>query len=450
MKILVVDDELSMREYLEILVERWGHEVAVEASAEGAIAALQRDVPDLVISDMKLGQDSGLRVLKAARAIAQPPEVVIITAFGTPASAIEAIREGAYDYITKPFDNEELKLLVERALEKRQIRIENAALRRSIGSHVVLGRSPAMTEVWKLVDKVAASPKATVMISGESGTGKEVVARAVHDRSSRAAEPFIPINCGALAEGVLESELFGHMKGAFTGAIKDHTGLLVSAGQGTIFLDEIAEVTPATQVKLLRVLQERSVRPVGGSREIKFDARIITATNKSLEDEVKAGRFREDLLYRLNVIAIHVPSLQARPDDVLPLAQHFLARAAEDLGRPGLHFEPETLEVLKTFKFPGNVRQLQNIVERAATLSETDSLGVSSLPSTVQRTGEGAVSAGVTTIEPKFSLEEHLEQIERNYLNEALRRSDSKVKAAQLLGLSFRSFRYRLAKLGLD
>jgi two-component system response regulator PilR (NtrC family) len=447
-RILIVDDELSMREYLELLVAGWGHEVKLAATVPAALAVLEGNEVDLVISDMKLGNDSGLRVLKAARSLPSAPEVIIITAFGTPATAIEAIREGAYDYITKPFDNEELKLLVARALEKRQIRAENAELRRSIEGNVVPGTTPAMTALWAMVNKVAASPRATVLITGESGTGKEVVARAIHARSGRAAKPFIPINCAALAEGVLESELFGHSKGAFTGATAEREGLLVSAGEGTVFLDEIGEISASVQVKLLRVLQERTVRPVGSSVEQGFAARIIAATNKSLEAEVKEKRFREDLFYRLNVISLDVPPLRARPEDIAPLANHFLARAAEELGRPRLRLAPETLELLSRYPLPGNVRQLQNIIERAATLADDDVLGPAALPAVVH--GQSASSAPVPELEPGFSLERLLDETERRYLQDALRRANSKVGAAQLLGMSFRSFRYRLAKHGLE
>jgi two-component system response regulator PilR (NtrC family) len=450
MRVLVVDDELSMREYLELLVGSWHHDVVTSATVPAALKELETGSFDLVISDMKLGMDSGIRVLKAARAASFPPEVIIITAFGTPASAIEAIREGAYDYISKPFDNEELRLLVERALEKRAIREENAALKRSLGGgEVVLGTSAAIQKVWALVDKVAASPRATVLVTGESGTGKELVARAVHLRSERAAgQPFMPINCGAIAEGVLESELFGHVRGAFTGAVGDREGLFISARRGTVFLDEIGEVSPAMQVKLLRVLQERKVRPVGGSAEIPYEARIVAATNRSLDAEVKAGRFREDLYYRLNVITVEVPPLRARAEDIPALARHFLARAADDLGRPGLHFEPQTLELLARYAFPGNVRQLQNIIDRAATLSEKDALGPQSLPASLRGETEPA-AATPPELKPGFSLERHLDDAERAYLEEALRQYGSKVKAAEALGLTFRSFRYRLAKHGL-
>ncbi|MBL8956566.1 MAG: sigma-54-dependent Fis family transcriptional regulator, partial [Myxococcaceae bacterium] len=430
--------------------ERWGHEVVTAADVKAAVAAVEGTAFDVVISDMKLGNDSGLRVLKAARALPQPPEVIIITAYGTPSSAIEAVREGAYDYISKPFDNEEFKLLVQRALEKRQIRLENAALRRTLDGQIISGTSEAMRQVWATVDKVAMAPRGTVLVTGESGTGKELVARSIHLRSERAAQPFIPINCAALAEGVLESELFGHVKGAFTGALTERTGLLVSAGQGTVFLDEIGEVPQAVQVKLLRVLQERKVRPVGGTNEVNIEARIIAATNKSLEAEVKAGRFREDLFYRLNVIAIEVPPLRARSEDVATMAKHFLARSAEELGRPGLHFVPEALEVLSRYPFPGNVRQLQNVVERAATLSDGDALGVASLPPAVRGEKEEALGEATTAIGDGFSLERFLDDAERRYLREALSKADSKMKAAELLGLTFRSFRYRLAKHGLE
>ncbi len=450
MRILVVDDELSMREYLELLVEGWGHEVQTAPTVKAAIEALNAHTFDVVITDMKLGNDSGLQVLKVARAQPQPAEVIIITAYGTPASAIEAVREGAYDYISKPFDNEEFRLLVHRALEKRQIRLENVALRRSLENQIVWGSSPVMQRVWATVDKVAAAPRGTVLVVGESGTGKELVARAVHLRSERAAQPFIPINCAALAEGVLESELFGHVKGAFTGAIADRVGLLVSAGQGTVFLDEIGEISMAIQVKLLRVLQERRVRPVGGMKEVPIEARIIAATNRSLEAEVKAGRFREDLFYRLNVISIEVPPLRARAEDIATLARHFLARAAEELGRPGLHFQPEALEALTRYPFPGNVRQLENVVQRAATLAEDDALGLLSLPPIMRGEKDEPLDASAPNITDGFSLEKFLDDAERSYLREALRRADSKVKAAQILGLTFRSFRYRLAKHGLE
>lgn len=448
MKLLIVDDEPSIREFIEVLFTRHGFSVSTADSLATATAVLSKEVFDVVLSDFRLGRDSGLDVVRAARNQVNPPEVIVITAYGTPASAVEAMRNGAYDYITKPFDNEELVLLVERAAEKRGLRLENRRLRSST-SGVFFGESATMAKVWAIVQKVAPT-RSTVLITGESGTGKEVIARTIHLESPRAAQPFVPVNCGALAEGVLESELFGHMRGAFTGATADRTGLLVSAGQGTVLLDEVGELPLGTQVKLLRVLQERKVKPVGSSRELPFEARILAATNRNLADEVQAGRFREDLLFRLNVISVEVPPLRARPDDIPRLADFFLRRMADELGRPGLMFLPETMEALKAYRFPGNVRQLQNIVERAATLTDSDELGPESLSPVVRGITEKA-PAEALSIPEGFSLETYLDGLERQYLTEALRRSSgSKTKAAELLGLSFRSFRYRVAKLGLD
>ena len=449
-RILVVDDELSIREYLEVLLSRSGHVVEVAESVEAARGLLASHSYDLAISDFRIGTDSGIEVLKAARALSPPPEVIIITAYGTPASAVQAMRQGAYDYISKPFDNDELVLLVDRALEKSRLTEENRQLRATLlpRAEYYVGTSPAMRQVWTLVDKVAQA-KSTVLITGESGTGKEVVARAIHARSPRATSPFVPVNCGALAEGVLESELFGHMRGAFTGANSDRTGILVSAGDGTVLLDEVGELPLGTQVKLLRVLQERRVKPVGSSREVPFEARVLAATNRKMDEEVKAGRFREDLLFRLNVINIELPPLRSRREDIRMLATYFLGRVAEELGRPGLHFTEETLKLLEAYSFTGNVRQLQNIVERAATLSDTEELGPDSLPPGVRGTSETLASADVK-IGEGFSLERHLDGLERRFLQESLRLSGGvKMRAAQLLGLTFRSLRYRLAKHGL-
>jgi two-component system response regulator PilR (NtrC family) len=450
MHILVVDDEPSMRDVLEVLFTRAGFQVTCAGSVKEAGAVLASAPVDLVLTDMKLGSGSGMEVLRAARALKDAPEVIVITAFGTAASAVEAMREGAYHYICKPFDNEELRLLVQKALEKKALRRENLTLRAQLApgaGMLAVGRSPRMQAVMALVDKVAAT-RTTVLISGESGTGKELIARALHLKSPRAGHPFLPVNCAALSEGVLESELFGHVKGSFTGATSDRAGLLVAAGEGTVLLDEIGEVPPATQVKLLRVLQERKVKPVGSSQEVPFQARLVAATNRNLEAEVKAGRFREDLLYRLNVITLELPPLRERADDIPLLATHFLERLGEELGRPGLRFTPEALAVLQRYAWPGNVRQLQNIVERAVTLSEGDSLGPETLPATLR--GEPAAPAGDVQLPPGFNLERYLDDSERRYLLAALKRTDGvKTRAAELLGLSFRSFRYRLAKHGL-
>jgi two-component system response regulator PilR (NtrC family) len=450
LKILVVDDEPSMRQYLEVLLSRSGYEVMAASGVSEARGALESGRIDLVVSDMRLGTGSGLEVLQAARARSFPPEVILITAFGTPAAAVEAMRQGAYDYICKPFDNEELRLLVQKALEKRSLREENRQLWSNLshGDMAMLGESPAIEAVRVLIRKVAPS-RSTVLISGESGTGKELVARAIHLAGPRASKPFLPVNCAALAEGVLESELFGHTKGSFTGASSDRQGLLVSAGEGTAFLDEIGEVPPAMQVKLLRVLQERRVKPVGSTAEVPFAARVLAATNKRLEAEVAAGRFREDLFYRLNVISIDLPPLRDRAGDVELLAAHFLTELAQELGRPSLSFSREAMDVLRTYSFPGNVRQLQNIVARAATLAEERVLGPETLPAALR--GDRPPPVGEFELASDFSLERLLDETERRHLLAALKKSGGvKTRAAELLGLTFRSFRYRLAKHGLS
>ena len=452
MRILVVDDELSMREYLDLLLSQAGYEVTCAAGVRDATELIKNHEFDVVISDMKLGNDSGLSVLDAARGRSSAPEVILITAYGTPASAVEAMRRGAYDYICKPFDNEELKLLVQKALEKRGLVRENSELRRKLDSRpgsAWIGNSQAMKQIWQLVQKVAPT-RSTVLVTGESGTGKEVVARAIHWQGTRSGQSFVPVNCAAIAEGVLESELFGHVRGAFTGATQDRPGILVSAGQGTVFLDEIGEIPASTQVKLLRVLQEKRVRPVGSTEEKSFEARVLAATNKNLEAEVRAGRFREDLFYRLNVITIELPPLRERKEDIPQLAHHFLDRMAIELGRPGLRFTDEARTLLQRYPFPGNVRQLQNMVERAATLSDMDVLGPETLPPAISGYAEPPIS-GPVEFPAQFSLERHLDQLERQYLLEALKRADGvKTRAAELLNLSFRSFRYRLAKHGLS
>ncbi len=450
-KVLVVDDDTSLREFLEMLLSRAGYQVVVAATLEQAKAALVATPVDVVVTDLRLGSQSGLDVVRAAQSIADRPEVIVVTAFATAVSAVEAMRQGAYDYIGKPFDNAELLLLVERAFEKRQLAAENKRLKATIGvggRRLFVGSSPAMAEVWAIVDKVAPT-RSTVLITGESGVGKEIVARTIHERSPRVHEPFVAVNCAAISEGVLESEIFGHVRGAFTGANADRDGLLVSAGEGTVFLDEIGELPASMQVKLLRVLQERMVKPVGSSREVPYRARVLAATNRNLEQEVAAGRFREDLFFRLNVISILVPPLRERRSDIRGLAQFFLERSAHELGRPGLRFAAETEALLESYRWNGNLRQLQNAVERAATLSDSDEILPSSLPPVVRGEPQGALVLDVS-IPTGFSLEGYLEQLERRYLEAALKASGgSKSRAAQLLGLSFRSFRYRLAKNGM-
>lgn len=449
--VLVVDDDQSLREFLEVLLVNAGHRVAVVSDVPHAETMLQKEPVDVVVTDFRIGTRSGLEVIRAAKGGLAKPEVIVITAYATPASAVEAMRQGAYDYIGKPFDNAELLLLVERAYEKRSLAEENRRLKETIatgGRNVFIGNSPAMAQVWAIVDKVAPT-RSTVLIAGESGVGKEVVARMIHSRSPRTLAPFVALNCAAIPETLLESEIFGHVKGAFTGANTDRPGIMVAAGDGTVLLDEIGEMPLGMQAKLLRVLQERTVKPVGSTREVPFQARLLAATNKKLEDEVKAGRFREDLLFRLNVITVEVPPLRQRREDIGPLSKYFLSKVADELGRPRLHFAPETEKILEHYRFDGNLRQLQNAVERAATLSDTDEIFPGSLPAAMR--GEPTAPAEVeATLTPNFSLETHLDHIERVHLVTALRAAGGvKMKAAELLGMSFRAFRYRLAKHGL-
>ena len=448
--ILVVDDERSMRDYLEILLRKAGHEVVAVGALGPAREALAQRELDLVITDLKLGNESGLDLLRHISAAHLEAVAVVMTAFAELETELEAQRLGAFLYLRKPFKNDEVLLVCDRAIEKRRLVRENAALRKQLGKELLLGETAEVREIRALVDKVAPG-RTTVLIEGESGTGKEVVARMLHQRSGRAGQ-FVAMNCGAMAAELVESELFGHVKGAFTGAVHASPGLFRAADGGTLFLDEIGELPLAMQVKLLRVLQERTVRPVGGTESLGVDARIVAATNRSLEAEVAAGRFREDLYYRLNVVQLRVPPLRERSTDVVPLARHFVARFAQDLGRPLMRLSPEAEQLLAGYSFPGNVRELENLVERAAALSDVDLIGPDALPASV-RGAPAALPADVGAQLPEtgMDLEAFLEATERRLILEALARAGQvRTEAARLLGLSFRSIRYRIAKLRID
>ena len=453
--ILVVDDEQSMRELLEILLGKAGHEVTAAADAAGALTRLAGAAFDLVVTDLRLGRGSGLDVLKAVKASAPATEVVVVTAFATTETAIQAMKAGAYDYVLKPFKVEELKLVVEKALEHRALLAENRVLRHRIGerrpgAEAILGASPLIQEVRDLVEKVAPT-RTTVLVTGESGTGKEVVARAVHDKGPRHDQPFVAINCGAIPEGLIESELFGHEKGSFTGAAEQKPGLFEVAGSGTLFLDEVGELPLPTQVKILRALQERKIRRVGGSADLAFSARIIAATNRDLADEVKAGRFREDLFYRLNVIQLKMPPLRERREDLPLFLDHFLDRFAAELGRPRPAVSAEAQRLLLAHAYPGNVRELANALERAVTLCDGGMIEPSVLPPAVRGAAPLQPIAGAATVPPDgLDLQAHLDAIERAILEQALGRTGGvKTEAARLLSLTFRSLRYRLAKFGI-
>jgi len=452
-RILVVDDEQSMREFLEIFLRREGYAVSTAGDVDTAVAHLEADEIDLVITDMQMPEKTGLDLILAAREVSPETVTIVVTAFGTTDSAISAMKEGAYDYLTKPFKVDELSIVIEKALEKKLLSNENQRLRRELRSQSrdrnILGSSRAMQEVFDLIAQVAET-KTNVLVSGESGTGKELVARAIHEQSKRASEPFVAINCGAIPENLLESELFGHVKGAFTGAVQNKEGLFESATGGTLFLDEIGELSQPLQVKLLRALQEKSIRRVGDTVDRKIDVRIVSATNRRLEEEVAEGRFREDVYYRLNVIQLHLPPLREREEDIPLLAQHFIRRFSEELGKEVEGMDGEAYDLLAAYPFPGNVRELENLIERAVALARGPVIGPDLLPPTVVRPASRQPNAPAVTAEG-VDLEALVAEHERSLLEAALVQSKGvKKQAARLLGISFRSFRYRLEKLGIE
>jgi two-component system response regulator PilR (NtrC family) len=456
-RILVVDDERSMRELLAIVLRREGYEVLLAESGRAAIDILEREPIDLLISDIKMPDLSGVDVLRAAKQADQDILGIMITAFASTDTAVEAMRLGACDYLSKPFDVDLLKMKVREKIENRQIRQENVLLKRTLGiSHQftnIIGRSEAMLAVFKLIETVART-NSTILLTGESGTGKGLVAQAVHFHSLRRDRPMVSLNCGALPETLLESELFGHMRGSFTGAEANKKGLLEVAEHGTIFLDEIGEMSAVMQVKLLRVLQERRFRRIGGLEELQADIRVIAATNQDLSKLVAEGRFREDLFYRINVIPITLPPLRERREDIPLLAEHFLSKYAEQMGKKISGISHGAMQLLVQYDWPGNIRELENAIERAVALEMTPAILPDSLAPAVR--GEGtrppaAPPADMDALpESGFDLEAHVKQIERGYIAQALQRAGGvQVRAAELLGMSFRSFRYYVKKYNL-
>lgn len=449
-KILVVDDELSMREFISILLEREGYEVLTAADADTALSRMAATDIDLVISDVQMPGLSGLELLARIKASSPETAVLLITAFSTAEQAVEAMKLGAYDYLAKPFKVDEIKILVRNALEKRDLQRENRQLREKVGVCEgyggIIGTSQRMKEVFGLLRKVAEA-QTTVLISGESGTGKELAALAIHEGSSRKNKPFVAVNCGAIPENLIESELFGHAKGAFTGAVGERAGLFEQANGGTVFLDEIGELPLAMQTRLLRVIQEREVRRVGGTTTKKVDVQLISASNRDIAQQVKEGSFREDLFYRINVVQVIMPPLRERVEDIPLLVEHLVRKHR---GAAGI-VTSEALKALMTYPFPGNVRELENIIERSLVL-DRDRITLDSLPPHVK----GVVKrfdlhAAVEISEDGIDLEPALENLEKQYLIKALEKSGgSKTKAAELLGMSFRSYRYKLTKYGLS
>jgi len=451
--ILVVDDEISMREFLGILLEREGYVTHLAADAETALKLLENEEFALVISDVNMPGLNGIRLLERIKQLSPETAVLLITAFSTAEQAVEAMKLGAYDYIAKPFKVEEIKVLVRKALEKRNLQQENIRLKQEIQERYsfsgLIGKSKKMREVYSLIEKVSAS-NVNVLILGESGTGKELAARAIHYNSPRKDRHFVAVNCGAIPENLMESELFGHKKGSFTGAIADRPGLFEQAEGGTLFLDEIGEVPLQLQTKLLRVLQEREFRKVGGTEEKRADVRIVAASNKELEEQVKEGTFREDLFYRINVVPIRMPSLRERPEDIPLLIDHFCKKFTQNK-HDGEYVSADAMKVLMSYPFPGNVRELENLIERCLVLGGS-SISADLLPPRLLEYQQASVEIENYAIPDEgMSIEAYLDGIEKRLLLQALERSGGvKKKAAEILGLTFRSFRYRLAKFGMD
>jgi len=451
-RVLVVDDERSMRELLAIVLKREGYEVVAAENGKTAIATLERQPVDLIVCDIKMPDMSGVDVLRAAKAVDQDVVAIMVTAFASTETAVEAMRLGACDYLSKPFDVDELKMKVREKLESRSLRQENVLLKRALGARHqfsnIIGRSEPILAVFKLIETIART-NSTVLITGESGTGKELVARAIHFNSLRRDRPFVALNCAALPDTLLESELFGHMRGSFTGADSNKQGLLEVAEHGTIFLDEIGEMSASVQVKVLRVLQERRFRRLGGLEEIEADIRIIAATNQDLSKLVTGGKFREDLFYRINVIPVQLPPLRERQEDIPLLAEHFLGKYCAQMAKQITGISGEAMECLTAYHWPGNIRELENVIEHAVALEQARVVLPASLPDTLRSNGRHA-SPAVSLPDHGFDLEQHVQGIEREYLAQALSKAGGvQVKAAELLGMTFRSFRYYAKKYNL-
>jgi two-component system response regulator PilR (NtrC family) len=451
--VLVVDDEQSMREFLSVMLKRQGIPFELATSAKEAIAFFGPGRFRLVLTDLRMDEsEAGLDILRHVRETDPACQVIVMTAYASTETAISAIRQGAYDYINKPFKLEEVRSVIDRALEKYALVSENLYLRSQLdSSHFdeIIGRSDAIKSVFDLIGRVAPT-KTTVLLTGESGTGKELFARAIHKQSGLDGA-FVPVNCGAIPENLIESELFGYTKGAFTGASQDRDGLFVAASSGTLFLDEVGELPAATQVKLLRALQEKKVKPVGSNSEQPVDVRIVAATNRNLQEEVDAGRFREDLYYRLNVISIELPPLRDREGDIRLLIEYYVKRFAEEIGNHVEGVDAEALRALVNHDYPGNVRELQNIVERAVTLERSTLITVDSLPQSIA-TKESGGDESVLNLPPEgVDIDAVLERVERALVEQALERTEgNRTEAAKLLKITFRSMRYRLQKHGID
>jgi len=448
-RILIVDDEQGMRRLLTRILAREGYDAVAVESGSQALRELGAEEIDLAVLDIRMPEMDGLELLARIKDFNPALPVIMITAYGTVDSAIQALRSGAYDYITKPFDTDEIKLTVAKALERERLLAENRYLHEQLEQRYsfegIIGGAPSMKEPFEIASSVAAST-ANVLITGESGTGKELLARSIHYNSPRKDKPFIVLNCAALSEGVLESELFGHEKGAFTGAVATKKGRFELAHEGTLFIDEVAEMSLNAQVKLLRVIQEHEFERVGGTRTIHCDVRLVAATNKDLAEQVRSGRFREDLYYRLNVVNIHVPPLRERREDIEPLARHFLSHFSAEMGREVEDISPRALSCLLAYEWPGNVRELQNAMERAVVMSRNGMVTPRELPQDIRDQDEICL----TVPERGGGLTEILEDLERQLIVQTLRREKgSQTRTAEVLGIKRTTLRYKMEKYGL-
>lgn len=450
--LLIVDDESGIRQVLTVVFEREKHRVRTAENGRVALSLLHEEPADLILSDVKMPDMNGIELLRAAREMLPDVAVIMMTAFATVETAREAFKLGADDFVQKPFDIDELKLVVQKALEKQSLLQENRAFKRAQrerGSlNNIIGRSAIMQAVYQMIETVA-EVHSTVLVTGESGTGKELVARAIHDLSPRAEKPFISINCGAFTETLLESELFGYIKGSFTGANANRKGLFEAANKGTIFLDEIGEMSPAMQVKLLRVLQEKRVRPIGAHEEVSIDTRVIAATNRDLTAMVKEGTFREDLFYRVSVIPIELPPLRERREDIPDLIQHFINKFCKETGRE-LGINEKAAQLLEAYSWGGNVRELEHTIERAVALERTNEIQPERLPEKIANYNPTRIASAFDLPDEGINLTAFMEQLEKTYIIEAMQRTGgNQTKAAEILQLSVRSLRHLLDKHGI-
>jgi len=450
MKILIIDDEKNIGEVIKLLFEKENYEVEIVQTGEEGIDKIKNDFFDVIISDIKLPDTSGMKILKMVKEIHPEIPIIMITAYASTSTAIEAMKLGAEDYIIKPFDIEELRIIVKKAYEKKKLEIENKKLQRLIEERYsfenIIGKSKQMREIFLLIDKIAPIDS-TVLITGESGTGKDLIAKAIHFRSLRKEGPFVAINCASIPENLLESELFGYKRGAFTGAVTSKAGLFQEANKGTLFLDEIGELPQGLQAKLLRVIQDKKIRPLGGTQERTIDVRIIAATNHDLEKMVEKGNFREDLFYRLNVINIDIPPLRKRKEDIPILINHFIEKMNKKLGKNIKGASSELLEVFFIYDWPGNVRELENIVERLMILEEGEKLSKKHLPEKYKSTKIVRDTPPPSEFE-NFNLNKYLDEITKKTISTSLEKTKgNKKEAAKLLGISYRSFRYYYNKL---